>query len=236
MCSAGHPIPTAALCCARRFVSDQAPGGMAALCQHRLLGALQQTQQAPGSERTHPPTQLEWTAGWRQGRMVLDVFTFTGDACLLSGLPRPTPQPARHSRPPSTPFPPQPSPCDPDLPALLLSEPPRDSIPFPSGWTLLSLTLAPTPRPCRGVLLGRGGVLDHRGATGRADSAEQVCGAWDGRAQPTLAIVLSASWFSSCSQPALPPSTSCGCSKAKTCSPGGGMGARGRGRWAGSRQ
>ncbi|XP_022445301.1 myosin XVB isoform X2 [Delphinapterus leucas] len=60
-----------------KFVSDQAPGGMAALCQHRLLGALQQTQRAPGSERAHPPTQLEWTAGWRQGRMALDVFTFT---------------------------------------------------------------------------------------------------------------------------------------------------------------
>uniref|UniRef100_A0A8C0DM18 Myosin XVB n=1 Tax=Balaenoptera musculus TaxID=9771 RepID=A0A8C0DM18_BALMU len=59
-----------------KFVSDQAPGGMAALCQHKLLGALEHTQQAPGSERAHPPTQLEWTAGWRRGRMALDVFTF----------------------------------------------------------------------------------------------------------------------------------------------------------------
>eukprot|EP00069_Balaena_mysticetus_P001501 bmy_15343T0 len=59
-----------------KFVSDQAPGGMAALCQHKLLGALEQTQRAPGSERAHPPTQLEWTAGWRRGRMALDVFTF----------------------------------------------------------------------------------------------------------------------------------------------------------------
>ncbi|XP_012588448.1 PREDICTED: unconventional myosin-XV-like [Condylura cristata] len=59
-----------------KFVSDQAPRGMAALCQHKLLGALEQVQWAPGAKRTHPPTQLEWTAGWRRGRMALDVFTF----------------------------------------------------------------------------------------------------------------------------------------------------------------
>uniref|UniRef100_A0A8D1V951 Myosin XVB n=1 Tax=Sus scrofa TaxID=9823 RepID=A0A8D1V951_PIG len=59
-----------------KFVSDQAPRGMAALCQHKLLGALEQTQLAPGAARAHPPTQLEWTAGWRRGRMALDVFTF----------------------------------------------------------------------------------------------------------------------------------------------------------------
>uniref|UniRef100_A0A673U992 Myosin XVB n=1 Tax=Suricata suricatta TaxID=37032 RepID=A0A673U992_SURSU len=59
-----------------KFVSDQAPTGMAALCQHKLLGALEQTRLAPGMARTHPPTQLEWTAGRRRGRMALDVFTF----------------------------------------------------------------------------------------------------------------------------------------------------------------
>uniref|UniRef100_A0A3Q1M5U4 Myosin XVB n=1 Tax=Bos taurus TaxID=9913 RepID=A0A3Q1M5U4_BOVIN len=59
-----------------KFVSDQAPRGMAALCQHKLLGALEQMQLAPGSARAHPPTQLEWTAGWRRGRMALDVSTF----------------------------------------------------------------------------------------------------------------------------------------------------------------
>uniref|UniRef100_A0A7N5JLK6 Myosin XVB n=1 Tax=Ailuropoda melanoleuca TaxID=9646 RepID=A0A7N5JLK6_AILME len=59
-----------------KFVSDQAPRGMAALCQHKLLGALEQTHLAPGMARAHPPTQLEWTAGWRRGRMALDVFTF----------------------------------------------------------------------------------------------------------------------------------------------------------------
>uniref|UniRef100_A0A5F9CS82 MyTH4 domain-containing protein n=1 Tax=Oryctolagus cuniculus TaxID=9986 RepID=A0A5F9CS82_RABIT len=63
-----------------KFVSDQAPQGMAALCQHKLLGALEQTPLAPGAARAHPPTQLEWTAGWRRGRMALDVFTFSLEA------------------------------------------------------------------------------------------------------------------------------------------------------------
>nr|XP_037849395.1 myosin XVB isoform X3 [Chlorocebus sabaeus] len=60
-----------------KFVSDQAPRGMEALCQHKLLGALEQSQLAPGATRAHPPTQLEWMAGWRRGRMALDVFTFS---------------------------------------------------------------------------------------------------------------------------------------------------------------
>uniref|UniRef100_A0A2R8ZNT2 Myosin XVB n=1 Tax=Pan paniscus TaxID=9597 RepID=A0A2R8ZNT2_PANPA len=60
-----------------KFVSDQAPRGMAALCQRKLLGALEQSQLASGATRAHPPTQLEWLAGWRRGRMVLDVFTFS---------------------------------------------------------------------------------------------------------------------------------------------------------------
>ncbi|KAM5149121.1 LOW QUALITY PROTEIN: myosin XVB [Callospermophilus lateralis] len=60
-----------------KFVSDQAPQGMAAVCQHKLLGALEQTPLAPGAARAHAPTQLEWKAGWRRGRMALDVFTFS---------------------------------------------------------------------------------------------------------------------------------------------------------------
>ncbi|XP_073876575.1 myosin XVB isoform X13 [Macaca fascicularis] len=80
-----------------KFVSDQAPRGMAALCQHKLLGALEQSQLAPGATRAHPPTQLEWMAGWRRGRMALDVFTFSapscqGGPCCPSLLP-PTPAP-----------------------------------------------------------------------------------------------------------------------------------------------
>lgn len=133
--SAGHPRLTAALCCTRRFVSDQAPRGMAALCQHKLLGALEQTQLAPGSARAHPPTQLEWTAGWRRGRMALDVSTFSGEARLL--LRAPAAESAWHPRPPRPPSRLSPpdvvltSRCDLDLPAILLVGPPRDSTPFP---------------------------------------------------------------------------------------------------------
>nr|XP_042139057.1 LOW QUALITY PROTEIN: myosin XVB [Peromyscus maniculatus bairdii] len=63
-----------------KFVSDQAPRGMAALCQHKLLGALEQTPLAPMASRAHPPTQLEWKAGLRRGRMALDVFTFNEES------------------------------------------------------------------------------------------------------------------------------------------------------------
>lgn len=63
-----------------KFVSDQAPSGMAALCQHKLLGALEQTPLAPMASRSHPPTQLEWKAGLRRGRMALDVFTFNEES------------------------------------------------------------------------------------------------------------------------------------------------------------
>uniref|UniRef100_A0A8C8XIU8 Myosin motor domain-containing protein n=1 Tax=Panthera leo TaxID=9689 RepID=A0A8C8XIU8_PANLE len=120
----GLPTPTAAACCPHRFVSDQAPTGMAALCQHKLLGALEQTRLAPGMARAHPPTQLEWTAGRRRGRMALDVFTFNGDAHLplSSGTSR-----------------------DPDLPSVLLLEAPWGQQPLPVREDLRPLTRAPHP-------------------------------------------------------------------------------------------
>lgn len=121
---AGRPAPTATLRCPRRFVSDQAPTGMAALCQHKLLGALEQTQLAPGAIRAHPPTQLEWTAGWRRGRMALDVFTFNGDARLLTRPPRALPP---SPRAPASCL----SPRDPDLPSVLLLQPAWGQQPLP---------------------------------------------------------------------------------------------------------
>uniref|UniRef100_A0A674JI08 Myosin XVB n=1 Tax=Terrapene triunguis TaxID=2587831 RepID=A0A674JI08_9SAUR len=59
-----------------KFVSDYGLEGYNAVCQRKILTAMQQTDTDPEVSRAHPPTLLEWTANQRRGKMVLDVFTY----------------------------------------------------------------------------------------------------------------------------------------------------------------
>ncbi|KAM9258484.1 myosin XVB isoform 2-T2 [Cariama cristata] len=59
-----------------KFVSDRGMEGYNAVCQRKILTAAQYTEIDSTLSRAYPPTQLEWTANRRRGKMVLDVHTF----------------------------------------------------------------------------------------------------------------------------------------------------------------
>ncbi|NXA04448.1 MYO15 protein, partial [Sapayoa aenigma] len=59
-----------------KFVSDHGMEGYNAVCQRKILTAAQYTEMDSASSRAYPPTQLEWAANQKRGKMVLDVHTF----------------------------------------------------------------------------------------------------------------------------------------------------------------
>ncbi|KAJ8363986.1 hypothetical protein SKAU_G00128170 [Synaphobranchus kaupii] len=65
-----------------KFVSDYAYNGYKAVCQHRLIQAMQKSKYGPETARTYPLSLLEWTANRKRANMVLQVHCFDGASFL----------------------------------------------------------------------------------------------------------------------------------------------------------
>ncbi|KAJ8413507.1 hypothetical protein AAFF_G00080140 [Aldrovandia affinis] len=65
-----------------KYVSDYAINGYKAVCQHRLIQAMQKSKHGPETARTYPLSLLEWTANRKRANMVLQVHCFDGASFL----------------------------------------------------------------------------------------------------------------------------------------------------------
>ncbi|KAG7460008.1 hypothetical protein MATL_G00216600 [Megalops atlanticus] len=65
-----------------KYVSDYAYEGYQAMCQHRLIQAMQKSKYGPETARTYPLSLLEWTANRKKANMVLQVHCFDGASFL----------------------------------------------------------------------------------------------------------------------------------------------------------
>ncbi|KAM4632500.1 unconventional myosin-XV [Discoglossus pictus] len=61
-----------------KYVSDYAYNGYKPVCQHKLIQAMQKSQQGSETARTFPPCLLEWTASRERANMALDIHCFDG--------------------------------------------------------------------------------------------------------------------------------------------------------------
>ncbi|XP_027004193.2 unconventional myosin-XV [Tachysurus fulvidraco] len=65
-----------------KFVSDNAYNSYKAVCQHKLIQAMQKFLYGPEAARTYPLSLLEWTANRKKANMVLQVHCFDGTSFL----------------------------------------------------------------------------------------------------------------------------------------------------------
>ncbi|CAH2307725.1 unconventional myosin-XV [Pelobates cultripes] len=65
-----------------KYVSDYAYNGYKSVCQHKLIQAIQKSQQGSETARTFPPCLLEWTASRERANMALDIHCFDGTLIL----------------------------------------------------------------------------------------------------------------------------------------------------------